>query len=65
MSMTQEETKELIDLVKILLDYSNNNVIRANFVEGFRLNTIDGRLYGRYNIFGAKIQDMMMTLHIK
>ena len=52
--MTQEETKELIDLVKILLDYSNNNVIRANFVEGFRLNTIDGRLYGRYNIFGAK-----------
>lgn len=46
--------KDILEVVNALLDYSNNAIIRNNFIENFKTKTINGRLYGKYNTFGAK-----------
>ena len=52
--MEKEQLKQIIEIVNSLIDYSQSAIIRNNFVEGFKNNTINSRLYGTYNTFGAK-----------
>ena len=52
--MDKQRLKDILKIVNLLLDYSNNAIIKDNFIKGFKNNTVNGRLYGRYNCFGAK-----------
>ena len=50
----QYQVKDIKQVVDLLLDQSVNQIIRSNFVNAFKYNTINNRLYGHYNCFGAK-----------
>ena len=52
--MNKERLEQILEIVNLLLDYSNNAIIKENFVKAFKNNTINGRLYGSYNLFGTK-----------
>ena len=46
--------KLLKDAVECMLEYSESAIIRNNFIEAFKDFSLNGRLYGNYNLFGAK-----------
>lgn len=52
--LTLQELKDLKEIIECLLDCSNASIIKSNFVKGFYNNTINNRLYGSFNLFGAK-----------
>ena len=54
MLSTKYDLKDVKEVVDLLLDQSINQIIRSNFINAFKYNTINGRLYGKYTTFGAK-----------
>ena len=52
--MTKERLKYILEIIELLLEYSNSAIIKNNFVKAFKNNTINNRLYGSYNLFGTK-----------
>lgn len=49
-----DDLKSLKEIIDCLLDYSNSSIINSNFIKNFYKHTVDGRLYGSFNLFGAK-----------
>lgn len=52
--LSLEELKQLREVIQALLDFSSAAIIKGNFVKAFYDNTINGRLYGNFTLFGAK-----------
>ena len=52
--LSLEELKQLKEVVNAMLDYSNAAIIRNNFIKAFYDNTVNGRLYGSFKLFGTK-----------
>ncbi len=45
---------DLKELLQCFVDHSYSAIIKNNFMEAFDKFTVDGRLYGNMNLFGAK-----------
>lgn len=55
MKQTEEFTlEEILEIVNILLDFSNNAIIKRNFIKNFKNNTVNGRLHGHYHLGGTQ-----------
>ena len=54
MEKTKHNAKDVLEVVNLLLDFSNTAIIQKNFIKNFKLYTVDGRLYGHYNIGGTQ-----------
>ena len=48
MLSTKYDLKDVKKVVDLLLDQSINQIIRSNFINAFKYNTINGRLYGKF-----------------
>lgn len=48
-----EQLEMIRDIVVSLIEISNASIIKNNFIKAFYTNTVDGRLRGTYNLFGA------------
>jgi len=42
------------EITQMLIEFSFSSIIKTNFIAAFKKYTVDGRLYGNYNLFGAK-----------
>lgn len=53
-SKFNKEQLELIkEIIESLLEISSASIIKNNFIKAFYTNTVNGRLRGTYNLFGA------------
>lgn len=52
--MTLETDTDLRELLQCFIDYSYSAIIKDNFMTAFDKFTVDGRLHGNLNLFGAK-----------
>lgn len=47
------QLKMIKEIIEALLEISSASIIKNNFIKAFYTNTIDGKLRGTYNLFGA------------
>lgn len=49
----KEQLIMIKEIIESLLEISSASIIKNNFIKAFYTNTVEGRLRGTYNLFGA------------